>query len=116
MLTKFGKLCRKLRIDNNQVLYDMARILEVAPSFLSSVENGKKNVPDGWCEKLKANYQLSADAYRELVTAKEDSKTQVKLNLTKCKNEERDLAILFARTFEELSEDQRNKIMGILNE
>ncbi len=116
MLTNFGKLCRKLRIDNNQVLYDMASVLGVAPSFLSSVENGKKNVPEGWCKKIQDEYKLSEEGYRELVEAKEASKTQVKLNLTACKGDERNLAVSFARTFDKLTREQREKIMQILNE
>lgn len=116
MLTNFGKMCRKIRIDNNQVLYNMARILDVTPSFLSSVENGKKNVPDSWCETIRKEYNLGQDTYEELIKAKEASKTQVKLNLEKCKEDERNLVFSFARCFDKLSDEQREKIMDILNE
>ena len=43
MTTNFGKFCRKLRIDNDELLYDMAAKLGVSSAFLSKVENGKKN-------------------------------------------------------------------------
>ena len=39
MLTNFGKALRKLRIDNNELLKDMALKLEVTVSYLSAVEN-----------------------------------------------------------------------------
>ena len=42
MLTSLGKFLRKLRIDNNELLKDMAQKLNVSVSFLSAVENGKK--------------------------------------------------------------------------
>ena len=44
MLTNFGKALRKLRIDNNELLKDMALKLEVTVSYLSAVENGKRDV------------------------------------------------------------------------
>ena len=43
MLTSFGKFCRKLRINNGELLYDMAEKLDVSSAFLSKVENGKRN-------------------------------------------------------------------------
>ena len=33
MITKFGKFCRKLRIDNGELLYDMADKLGVSSVF-----------------------------------------------------------------------------------
>ncbi|MBQ4504903.1 MAG: helix-turn-helix transcriptional regulator, partial [Firmicutes bacterium] len=46
MLTEFGKMCRKMRIDRNELLAEMAGRVGVSPAFLSAVENGKRNVPD----------------------------------------------------------------------
>ena len=116
MLTSFGKLCKKIRVDHNQVLYDMAKVLGVKPSFLSSVENGKKNVPENWCDIIHREYGLSTNEYKELLEAKDISKTQVKLNLVDCVDEDRALAFSFAITFEELSSEQKKKIYDILNE
>lgn len=116
MLTDFGKLCRKLRIDNDQVLYDMAEVLGVAPSFLSAVENGKKNVPNGWCETIRERYHLNGTEYGMLVEARDNSKIQVKIDLSKSEGEDRNLAFSFARSFESLSSDQKNKILKILHE
>ena len=42
MLTSLGKFLRKIRIDNDEYLKDMADKLGVTVSFLSAVENGKK--------------------------------------------------------------------------
>ncbi|KHF28295.1 Helix-turn-helix domain protein [Anoxybacillus sp. BCO1] len=51
MLTEFGRFCRKLRIDNGELLKHMADKLGVTSSYLSAVENGKRNVPQDWVEK-----------------------------------------------------------------
>ena len=42
MLTALGRFLRKIRIDRNELLKDMADKLEVSASFLSAVENGKR--------------------------------------------------------------------------
>ena len=56
MVTAFGKFCRKLRIDRGQIMLDMAESLQVSPAFLSAVENGKKNVPAQWRDKIVKAY------------------------------------------------------------
>ena len=48
MLTSIGKFLRKLRVDHDEILKDMAEKLEVTVSFLSAVENGKKHMPAAW--------------------------------------------------------------------
>lgn len=58
MLTGIGKFLRKLRIDNEEILKDMADALGVSSAFLSAVENGKKKMPDSWIEKLKDIYSF----------------------------------------------------------
>ena len=52
MLTDFGKELRKIRIDNNEFLKDMANKLGVTVSYLSAVENGKRDIPDEWLDKI----------------------------------------------------------------
>ena len=47
-LSDFAIFCRKLRIDNNQILKEMADLLDVSSSYLSAVENGKRNIPNDW--------------------------------------------------------------------
>ena len=42
MITSLGRFLRKLRIDQGEILKDMADKLGVSVSFLSAVENGKK--------------------------------------------------------------------------
>ena len=46
MITNFGKFLRKLRIDNNEFLKDMAARLGVTVAYLSAIEHGKRDVPD----------------------------------------------------------------------
>lgn len=58
-LTQLGKFLRKLRIDRGELLRDMAAKLNLAMSFLSSVENGKKSMPPEWVSKIPELYNFT---------------------------------------------------------
>ena len=59
MTTELGKFLRKLRIDKNEILLDMANKLGVSPSFLSSVEIGKRQMPPMWNIRICKLYALT---------------------------------------------------------
>ncbi|WP_375655158.1 MULTISPECIES: helix-turn-helix domain-containing protein [unclassified Bartonella] len=61
MVTSFGKILRKLRIDHSERLLDMAKKLDISVAFLSSVEIGKKSVPVGLEEKIIELYALDQE-------------------------------------------------------
>lgn len=67
-LTEFGKFLRKLRIDNGELLKDMAIKLSVTPSFLSMVETGKRSAPKKWEEEIEKVYNLSLKQKEELIS------------------------------------------------
>lgn len=114
MLNPFGRYCRKLRIDNGELLKDMATKLEVSPAFLSAVETGKKNAPDRWSDILVKLYGLP-DAEREVIKrAIEESQNQVKLELKNSSDKARKVALSFAREFNELPDEKLEEIKKIL--
>lgn len=67
MATGFGKFLRKLRIDADETQGDMAKKLDVAQSFLSAVENGKKGIPKSLCSKILDLYSLSMEQKYQLM-------------------------------------------------
>ena len=52
MLTAFGKALRKIRIDRNLLLKDMADGLGCSSPFLSAIESGTKKIPDDMIERI----------------------------------------------------------------
>lgn len=114
MLTSIGRFLRKLRIDNGEILKDMAEALGVSSAFLSAVENGKKKMPEGWVEKLKAIYSFTAEQAEELQVAVIDTNEAVELNLQNATPGNRALAISFAREFDSLDDETSRKIFEIL--
>lgn len=114
MLTQFGIFCRKLRLDNGELLKHMATKLGVSSSYLSAVEIGKRNVPHDWLEKITSMYQLSAEEVESLKLAIENSQPSIKIDLRNTNNQEKDLVMAFAREFKDLNEDDKTKILNIL--
>lgn len=114
MLTEFGKLCRKLRIDSNQLLADMADNLGVSASFLSAVENGKKNIPEGWVSAIAKSYHLSKVEEERLEDAAMKSAKQVKIQTDELRKGDKDLVFAFARNFDKLDSADKDKILKLL--
>lgn len=67
MTTAFGKFCRKLRIDNNEIMKDMAEKLGVTASYLLAIEKGKRSIPTDWAEQIASLYELTEQQTKELI-------------------------------------------------
>ncbi len=114
MLTEFGKLLRKIRIDTGELLKDMADKLGVTPSYLSAVETGKRNVPEEWPDKLAYIYNLNTSQKKELEDTAYSSKLQVKFDMNNLVDNDKNLILSFAREFKQLDTDEKDKILSIL--
>ena len=53
VITEFGKLIRKARLDAEITLSNMASDLGVTSAFLSSLETGRKRIPDDWPSRVE---------------------------------------------------------------
>ena len=113
--TRFGEFVRILRIKHHEVMGDMAKKLGVKLPYLSAVENGKRNVPLEWIEKISVLYNLTGDERRELEEAVEESKTQYKLITENAGVIQRQAALQFARSFDNMDDETAAKILELLN-
>lgn len=114
MLTSIGKFLRKLRIDRNEILLNMSEKLGVMPSFLSAVENGKKKMPTAWRTKIVELYNLTDAQINEFENAIAATNEVVELNIEGMNEQNRNLAVSFARKFSELSDEQLEEIQKII--
>lgn len=112
--TEFGEHFRILRIKNHEVLADAKKFLEVSSAFISSVECGKRPIPSDWFEKIATHYNLNNDERKELKEAIERSSKVLKINLENVNQTQKNVAIQFQRSFDDLDEDTAQKIMDIL--
>ncbi len=116
MLTAFGKELRKLRITAGELIRDMADKLGVTASYLSAVETGKRQIPDGWVSKISDLYTLSSIERSTLQKAADSSALSVKFNLDGMNDRRRQTAVLFAREFGELDDQKLEQIRLLLGE
>lgn len=65
-MTEFGKELRKIRLDNDELLKNMADKLSVGSAYLSAIEHGKKVVPSTLIYRLRDLYGLAAEEVDKL--------------------------------------------------
>lgn len=55
-----GKFLKQLRIDNGELLYDMAKKLNMSVVDISAIEFDKMEAPDGFWEKVYEVYNIKS--------------------------------------------------------
>lgn len=116
MITSLGRFLRKLRIDQGEILKDMADKLNISVSFLSSVENGKKRMPSAWNAKLCELYHLTPEQKKTFTAAIAETEESLELDFYGVTVGKRELAVSFARKFSDFDENQMEAIKKILQE
>ena len=114
MLTSLGRFLRKLKIDQGEILKDMAEKLDVTVSFLSAVENGKKRMPSNWNGRICQIYSLTEQQRKEFTTAIAETEDAIEMNLVDANLGRRELAVSFARRFNSIDDSQVEAIRKIL--
>lgn len=99
-LTPFGVALRKLRIEKDMRLFDLAEKSGKSAAFISAVETGRKSIPDGFIVTLSRAMELTVGQIRELRSAKDQTIKEVKVDHLPA--ERRELVAAFARRLDEL--------------
>lgn len=111
MVTAFGKFCRKLRIDNGELLFDMAEKLGVSTAFLSKVENGRRKPPEEWEDKIIHLYNLEGGKKAEFDDCFFRAKNADSIDIRNYDDENKNLMLSFARKFETLDKEALRKML-----
>lgn len=114
MLSPFGKFCRRLRLERGELLLDMAKKLRVQSSYLSSVEVGRKSVPESWKDEIAKLYNLNIDERKDLEEAIDESIRQIKINMENRSDKDRQFLLAFARKLDDLELSEKESILKIL--
>ena len=107
---------RTLRIDRGELLKNMADKLDVVPSYLSSIENGKRTPNKALIDKIAVAYGLVGETYKDLLDAYHTSIDEISVSFAQATDSQKSVGIAFARKFNDLSEQQIESIKKILNE
>lgn len=118
MLTAIGKFLRKIRIDRNLLLKDMASGLGVSPAYLSTVETGKKTFSDEFVQRVAEylNFAPGSLERDELEEAAVFSRGQVQIDMRGLSPKHQTAALAFSRQFEEMAPTDLDKLLQVLNE
>ena len=115
-LSEFAVFCNKLRIDNNQILKDMAGLLNVSSSYLSAVENGKRKIPDEWYDRISNLYHLTEDKKEKLFNIIKSQDLQFNDVIDSDDYKSKQMLISFARKCQEnsITPEKFKKIIEIM--
>ena len=116
LVTEVGRFLRKLRIDVNEVLYDMANRMGCSSAFISAIELGKRPVPEEFRQKLIKIYNLSPDQQEEFQHAIDDSAKGVLIDFNGLGDNTKELALVFARRLKTMEEKEAEKMIQFLND
>jgi len=112
--TAFGRYLRKLRIDHGMIMRDLAKVLGVSSAFVSALELGKKTITEKNILKIIEYFNLSSDETIELRHTADISQPSLKLELNDKTIEQRELAVSFARNYQNMEIEDQIKLMKLL--
>jgi len=115
MLTSLGKVLRVIRMDKGLLLKDMADRMSVKPSYISSIENGKRRPSENFVQSVGSALQLTLEEYQKVSDAYIKTVQELSLTLNPDKPHQIDLALALARSFDGLTSDQAEAIEKIMN-
>lgn len=114
-MTSLGIALRKIRLDRQELLREMAAKLKVSSAFLSAVETGRKRPPANFVEKVCDTYNLNNDERNELQQAAEMSLAEIKIDLAGVSSAQHQVAISFAKALNNLTDEEISQIMFVFN-
>lgn len=114
MVTEFGKYIRKRRIDKVVTLREMADAMGLSPSYLSSVETGKRNITDTFLNEVVNYLKLKVEEVTYLHNLAAISQKEISISIERANDKQKNSAVFFARKLNTLNSDELDKINKIL--
>jgi HTH-type transcriptional regulator, competence development regulator len=114
MATPFGKLVRKLRIEHDLTLKNMADEFGFSSAYLSALEMGDKNVTEDTVNKVSEFFKLSIQDREKLSQAAIESNSAVKIPMDNLSAFDRTFVASFARRYSDLSQETKQAISELL--
>jgi transcriptional regulator with XRE-family HTH domain len=111
-LTNLGKEIRKLRLDRDERLTEMAARIGKSAAYLSAVETGRRPAPDDMIEAIIVTYDLSGDKAESMRSLGDQEREA--FTLRPASPLARDTAGMLARRMNSLSHDDLEAIQNIL--
>lgn len=107
-LTPFGKQVRHYRIELGLTLNEMAAALTVSPSYLSSIEVGRKPLNDSLVTSISRYFRQQGVNADDLIALAD--RTRASIRVDTLDNQSREMVATFARRVPTLSEADRLRL------
>ncbi|MGX9361785.1 hypothetical protein C7420_101837 [Pantoea ananatis] len=107
-VTALGKFLRKIRIDKNEILKDMAENLKVSVAMLSAIELGKRSISEEFVDNFMAAYPDTVISKDDIQCLVDVSQPTHKEDFQDTSEKHRELFVTFARKYKELPESEAN--------
>lgn len=112
VLTPFGQVLRKLRIDKNLTLQELSALIDNTPAFISAVETGRKAIPDAFVLSVARAMDLTTLQIQTLRRAADRTRKEIRID--GLSGENRELVAAFARGMENYSPDELEKLKKLI--
>lgn len=117
-ISEYGMFLKSLRINQREMLKNMAEKLGMNSSYLSAIESGDRDIPAGLTDKICETYNLSEDDKEKLHIAemnKERKLLQINMEKINTNPLAKEVVLNFAGKVANLSDEQLKEINAILN-
>lgn len=112
-LSPYGKIFRKLRVDNDDSGEAVGRKLGVSGAVISAIDRGRCKVPRGFTEKVVKLYNLTDEQKEELLKAEEAQTQFLRMSVRNCDGEAYDILRNFLVTLESCSEITKSTLKSV---
>ena len=106
MLSAYGKILRKIRIDKGLTMAQMAKAVGITSAYLSTIERGKRNIPKSLTQDIIGHYELSNEQVAELRNAEYLSRDSIEIELEDMELSKKSLALSFANNLKDMTYEQ----------
>lgn len=116
MITEFGKALRKMRIDRNEYIKDMAEKLHISVAYLSAIETGKRTIPESLVGRIGRAYFLTAGDISALNLLKAKPGKEVRIPLVRKNKTQIEVILRFAECVGKMKKEKLDKIVQIMDD
>lgn len=114
MLSNYGKILRKIRIDKGLTMAQMAKSVGITSAYLSTIERGKRNIPKSLTQNVINHYELSNEQVTELQKAEYLSMDSVEIELSDVGLDKKTLVLSLAKNLKNMTYEQVEMIKNIV--
>lgn len=108
-------MTRKLRVEWNERLVDMANQLGVTGGYLSAVERGLRNAPIEWIDVLTTKYELSEEESACFTNALSESRLFNKLDVSHLSFDDKQMIKLLVEKLPSLNQGFKEELTQLMS-